>query len=226
MNVIFCAYRDWAKRVLPTIQKHPNVSEVRFAEDNNDLEYHLNTWPEANIVLFAGWSTPPSQELLESFSGVPMFTEHPAASDRYSPGTPLQNQILDGIKFTKHRLVKVGYPELSLRMYSHEVDMDLSGNMDDILFQMEATSRILFNMFLDSYPDNIEWKVWPELPLKQQVARRVPGQSELKWSEVGSYTTKQLYDRIRCLESPYPNAYLEDEHGKLFIERVRFEAKK
>jgi hypothetical protein len=225
VNVIFCAYRDWAKRCLATVEKHPNVKEVRHAEDNDELEYLLNTWPDASIVLFAGWSTPPSQELLESFSKVPMFTEHPAASDRYSPGTPLQNQILDGVRFTKHRLVKVGFPELSLRQYSHEVDMDLSGNMDDILFQMEATSRVLFNMFLDGYP-NLEWKVWPEVPEKEQMTRRVPAQSELKWSEVGSFTTKQLYDRIRCLEHPYPNAYLEDEHGKLFIERVRFEAKK
>jgi hypothetical protein len=225
VNVIFCAYRDWAKRCLATVEKHPNVKEVRHAEDNDELEYLLNTWPDASIVLFAGWSTPPSQELLESFSKVPMFTEHPAASDRYSPGTPLQNQILDGVRFTKHRLVKVGFPELSLRQYSHEVDMDLSGNMDDILFQMEATSRVLFNMFLDSYP-NVEWKVWPEVPEKDQVPRRVPLQSQLKWSEVGSYTTKQLYDRIRCLESPYPNAYLEDEHGRLYFERVRYEAKK
>lgn len=225
MNVIFCAYRDWAKRCLPTVAKHPRVSEVRHAEDNDELEYLLNTWPEASIVLFAGWSTPPTQELFETFDKVPMFTEHPAASDRYTPGTPLQNQILDGIKFTKHRLVQVGYPELSLRRYSHEVDMDLSGNMDDILFQMEATSKTLFNMFLDSYP-NIEWKEWPAVDEKDQVARRVPAQSQLMWSEVGSFTTKQLFDKIRCLESPYPNAYLEDEHGKIYFERVRYEAKK
>lgn len=225
MNVIFCAYRDWAKRVLPTVQKHPNVTEVRLAEDNNDLEYLLNSWPDANIVLFAGWSTPPDKELMDSFPNIEMFTEHPAASDRYSPGTPLQNQILDGLLFTKHRLVKVGFPELSLRQYSHEVDMDLNGNMDDILFQMEATSRALFNNFLNDYP-NVEWKIWPEVPVKEQIARRTPAQSELKWSEVGSYTTRQLYDRIRCLESPYPNAYLEDDHGKLYFERVRYEAKK
>lgn len=225
MNVIFCAYREWAKRVKSTVEKHPRVKEVRFAEDNDDLEYHLNTWIDDDIiVLFCGWSTPPSKEMLEDYQ-IPMFTEHPAASDRYSPGTPLQNQILDGIKFTKHRLVKVGYPELSLRQYSHEVDMDLSGNMDDILFQMEATSRTLFNMFLDSYP-NVEWKTWPEVAEKDQVARRVPSQSELKLSDFKSLTTSELYDRIRCLESPYPNAYLEDHEGKLFFSKVRYEAKK
>lgn len=225
MNVIFCAYREWARRVEESVKKHPRVTEVRFAEDNNDLDYHLTTWLNADLVLFCGWSTPPTQEMLESYSTVPMFTEHPASSDRYTPGTPLQNQILDGVRFTKHRLVKVAYPELSLRQYSHEVDMDLSGNMDDVLYQMEATSRMLFNMFLDQFP-NVEWKTWEEVPAEKQVPRRQPAQSHLMWSEMGSLTTRQLYDRIRCLEDPYPNAYLEDEEGRLYFQRVSFKAKK
>jgi hypothetical protein len=220
MNIIFCAYRDWAVKVLTTIEKHPRVNNVVHVKDNETL-YEILRSPSRrdwDIVLFAGWSSPPDEWATKE---IPMLSEHPATSDRYSPGTPIQNQILDGISATKHRLVKVGYPELSERKWSHEVDMDLSGNMDDILFQMECTSRVLFNRFLDDYP-GISWNVWDELPESDQVPRRVPIQSKMQKEDFTRMSAREIYDLIRCLEDPYPNAYIEDESGKLYFKRVSF----
>ena len=218
MNVIFCAYRDWAIKVLPTIQKHSKVNKVVHVKDNNHLYEIISTQDSWDIVLFAGWSTPPDEWATKK---IPMFSEHPATSDRYSPGTPLQNQILDGITKTKHRLVKVGYPELSERKWSHEVDMDLSGNMSDILFQMEATSHVLFNRFLDEYPD-VEMNTWDQLQDSDQVPRRVPSQSRIEKDDFLRMTTRELYDKMRCLEDPYPNAYIQDEAGTLYFKLVSF----
>lgn len=229
MRVVFCAYRDWAIPIMTTIQRHPKVTDVLHATSNNELSNYLQgAFPPGvsrrppDVVLFCGWSTPPDKWLVDL--GVPMFSEHPATSDRYSPGTPIQNQVLDGITRTKHRLVKVGFPELSPRTWSHEVDMELSGNMDDILGQMAATSRVLFTRFLDDYPE-IEWHTWPAVPEIEQVPRRTPEMSLLSLEEINNLSTKELYDRIRCLESPYPNAYLEDDKGTLYFEKVRFKAK-
>lgn len=222
MNIIFCAYRDWAVRVLPTIQKHPNVKHVRHVTDNEDL-YRVIDTHEYDLVLFCGWSTPPDEWATEE---IPMFSEHPAASDRYSPGTPLQNQILDGKNRTQHRIVKVAFPELSLRQWSHEVDMELSGNMEDILFQMEATSKVLFTRFLDDYPKSIQWKTWDEVPELDQIPRRIPTQSKLEKDHIISMSTRSLYNKIRCLEHPYPNAYIEDDEGILYFEKVSYKAKK
>lgn len=227
IDVIFCAYRDWANSVAETVLKHPNVRALTRCSSQLDLEnelaFRIRTNEKNNlIVLFCGWSWPPRESIVNL--GIPMFSEHPAASDRYSPGTPLQNQILDGIKRTKHRLVKVGYPELVLRSWSHEVEMDLSGNMSDILEQMTATSKVLFNRFLDDYP-NVQWNVWDLVEQENQVPRRSPELSKIDASEFSSLSTERLYDRIRCLESPYPNAYIEDEHGCLFFEKVLYKKK-
>ena len=35
-------------------------------------------------------------------------------------------------------------------------------------------------------------------------------------------TAQNLYDTIRCREDPYPNAYIEDETGRLIFKRVEF----
>jgi hypothetical protein len=171
-----------------------------------------------DMILFCGWSDTPVKEIVER---IPTFTAHCAADDIYSPGTPLQNQIIDDIRFTKHRLVRVGYPELSLRQYSHEVDLDISGNMTDIFLQLKATCIALFNMFLYDYP-NVEWKEWPAS--QEQRPKRTPKDSRITSDMLTSMTTRRLYDFIRGLEDPYPNAFLEDEHGRLYFNKVHFKS--
>lgn len=229
MNIVFCAYRAWALNVLNCIKKHPRVTKVTCVSSPHECDLPLSPQNRPDMILYCGWSFPPSEELvkLADSLNVPMFSEHPATSDRYSPGTPLQNQILDGKTFTRHRLVKVSYPELVKRQWSHEIDMSLSGNMDDILDQMSSTAIALFDRFLDEYP-NITWNTWQELPLSEQVARRSPDMSAISEAELAGpnkLTTRQLYDKIRCLEEPYPNAFIEDEQGIIYFNRVSYKAK-
>ena len=220
MKILFLAYREWALEVYPSVVKHPKVEMVTLckttAEMLAELQGNENRY---DMILLCGWSDEPVKEVVER---IPTFTAHCAADDKYSPGTPLQNQIIDGIRFTKHRLVRVGYPELSLRQYSHEVDLDISGSTGDIFVQLKATCIALFNMFLYDYP-NVEWKEWPESD--RQRPKRKPEDSKLTKAMFTSMTTSQLYDFMRGLEDPYPNAYLEDEDGMLYFCKVQYKTK-
>ena len=38
-------------------------------------------------------------------------------------------------------------------------------------------------------------------------------------------SVKNIYNFIRCKTNPYPNAFIEDETGKLYFEKVKFEGK-
>lgn len=226
LNVIFASYREWANDVGVFVHDHPRVNGFSWAETNEELERQLTRPPfEIDVVMLCGWSWPPEQWMVKA---VPLIvTEHPAASDRYSPGTPLQNQIIDGLRTTKHRMVKIGYPELQPRLWSHEVDMSLEGHMDEVLQRMRSTSLELYRMFLTDYP-RITWKKWPAVDPELQALRRTPDMSDLSRHDqlvVPELTARELYDRIRCLETPYPNAYFEDDTGRLYFERVRFESK-
>lgn len=229
LQVIFASYRDWAQNVGLHVFCHPHVKKMLWAQSQEELiELMAQHAHEIDLVLLCGWSWPPEEWMVNS--GVPIVSEHPAASDRYSPGTPLQNQILDGLTTTKHRIVKVGFPELSSRLYSHEVDMSLEGNMDEILDRMRTTSIQLFDAFLREYP-RVSWKQWPAVMPELQASRRADSSlsditAELSHDGIKgllSFTTQALYDKIRCLGAPYPNAYVEDETGRLYFEKVRFE---
>lgn len=216
-NVLFLAYRDWAVEVYPYVLKHPRVGRAVLCKTTSEMLKALDegNW-KYDMILFCGWSDEPVKDVVEK---IPTFTAHCAADDVYSSGTPLQNQINDGIRFTKHRLVRVGYPELSLRQYSHEVDLDISGNISDIFMQLKTTCIALFNMFLYDYP-NVVWKEWPKSEIQR--CKRKPEDSLLTKEQLLNMNTRQLYDFIRGLEEPYPNAYLEDEYGRLYFQSVSF----
>lgn len=225
LKVAIMMYRDWAYPVIHAIEKHPNVKSVEvFRSDTHFQDSMSSRTPDRypDLVLYVGWSSPPLPEWVER---IPHFGVHCAENDVYSGGTPLQNQIIDGVKRTKHRLFQVGIPELTLRKWSHQVDLDLSGNMDDILRQMTSTSISLFNQFLNDYPDNVVWKTWPAADPADIRHKRTPEDSILLKKNISLMSTRELYDFFRALEEPYPNGCIEDEHGYLIIERVRFKTK-
>lgn len=230
LNVWFVSYRPWAQQVADAIRSHPSID--KFTQVHNDhfdaavartkRMSHLPDSQLPDVVLMCGCSQPPSEVTV---AACPLIvTEHPAESDRYSPGTPLQNQVLDGLTRTKHRIVRVGYPELSPRVWSHQVGMSLEGDTDEILTRMRDTSIVLFQSFLYDFPD-ITWHQWPAVVPDMQVPRRTPDMSRIDKLDLSNITARALYDKIRCLGTPYPNAFIEDETGRVYLEHARFEAK-
>jgi len=220
MKVIFLAYRQWALDVYPTIAKHPNVSEIVLCKTHQELtELPVS---EYDLIVSCGWSEELGEKIASQIKAIGV---HCAELDRYSYGTPIQLQIIDGITKSKHRIFSFTYDKNSERahthnrLFSHEVDLDLTGNMEDILEQMTVTSKALFNMYLNDFP-NIQWQEWP----KEDVIRpqRKPEDSKLNKEQLINMTTEELYNFFRCLEHPYPNGYIEDEKGKLYIESIKF----
>ncbi len=223
MRVIFLAYRKWAIDVFKTINKNPNLTEIVLCENTKELE-KLDL-KKFNLLLTCGTSDKLGKEILEEIETIGV---HCAELDRYSYGSPIQNQIIDGVKFTKHRIFKLSHNESSIRthahdrLFSHEVDLDLSGNVDDIFSQMTSTSIVLFNMYLNDIP-NIVWSEWPEEEIIRK--KRVLSDSKLLKEQMLNMSTKELYDFFRCLGDPYPNGYIEDEVGVLYINKVNFRKK-
>ena len=220
MKVIFLAYRSWALDVYETIKKHPNISKIILCKTSDELI--KTTIDQYDLLISVGWSDELGKKITAEIESIGV---HCAELDRYSYGTPIQLQINDGITRTKHRIFSFIFDESSKRahthnrLYSHEVDLDLTGNMDDIFDQMTATSKALFNQYLDDYPD-IKWKEWPEESIVRE--KRTPIDSRLTKDNLRAMNTLELYNFFRSLEDPYPNGYIEDDFGKLYIKRVEF----
>ncbi len=223
MKIIFLAYRQWSLDVYPIIKKHPRVQESILCKTHEEL-LKLNL-EKYDLIISCGWSEELGCEITSKIEAIGV---HCAELDRYSYGSPLQLQIIDGIYRTKHRIFSFTFDKSSERahthnrLFSHEVDLDLSGNMSDILYQMTSTSIVLFNRYLDDMP-YITWQEWPEESIVRP--KRSPIDSCLKKDDLLKMSTEELYNFFRCLEYPYPNGYIEDEKGKLYIKLVEFKKK-
>lgn len=224
MNVVFLSYRSWANKALQQVANHPKI--VRSVSLQTTEQLNETALEEFDLLITLGWS----EELGESVcTRIPAIGLHCAELDRYSYGSPIQLQILDGITVTKHRIFPFVWDANSARahthtrQYSHETLLSLHGDMDAIFDQLTSTSIALLNNFLDDHP-NITWKEWPIEPVIRE--KRTPKDSEISREMLSTMPTRKLYDLIRCLGAPYPNVFLEDEDGILYFEKARYVSKK
>jgi len=220
MKIVFLAYRDWALDVYKSVKKNPKITGLVLCTHSKQLrDVDLTAY---DLIISIGWSDELGEDVTSQIEAIGV---HCAELDRYSYGTPIQLQIIDGITRTKHRIFSFTHDPDSKRahthnrLYSHEVDLDLSGNMTDILYQMKATSIVLFNRYIDDFP-NINWQEWPEEKVVRH--KRVPIDSCLTKDIILKMNTKELYNFFRSLEEPYPNGYIKDEYGKLYIKKVEY----
>jgi methionyl-tRNA formyltransferase len=220
LKIVFLSYRDWAKKALSRVSLHPRISHSVQCHDLHEL--NKLKLEDFDLLITLGWSDELGELICSSIDAIGL---HCAELDRYSYGSPLQLQIIDGITITKHRIFPFIWDPISERAhthsreYSHETSLSLHGNIEDIFEQLTSTSILLFNQYLDDFP-NISWKKWPE---EQEVRKkRNPIDSKVLKENLNSMSTLDMYNLIRCLGDPYPNAYIEDEKGTLYFERVRF----
>ena len=224
MKIIFVAYRDWAIKVYPKIKNHPKISESIFCDSiENIYKINLNYY---DLLITVGLSQKIENNVYDKILTIGL---HCAELDRYSYGSPLQLQIIDGILKTKHRVFKLttnseksNRSHAHTREYSNEVDLFLHGGMLDIFEQLYFTSINLINEFIDKFPFNV-WKQWPE----EDIVRtpRISEDSKIDKNKLIKMSTKELYNLIRALEFPYPNIYIEDEEGILYFNKVTFKQK-
>ena len=104
-----------------------------------------------------------------------------------------------------------------------KVDLSLKGDSISAIFDnlFLSTTKAL-KIFLKTYP-NIQPLVQEKTNIKT-LKRRNFEDSEITKDEFSEMSLLEIYNKIRCLTDPYPNAFLEDEHGnRLFFEGISYE---
>jgi methionyl-tRNA formyltransferase len=219
INVVFCGYREWAKEIFRALEKHNNINLKKVIKNFEEYkEFECNPLSNIDLIIFIGWSwiIPDSFTEKNICLGI-----HPSDLPNFRGGSPLQNQILNGLFESKVSLIT-----LSSKLDAGEIwlkeDFSLIGDsMDDIFKNIIHSSVKLLNNFFDIYPN-----ISPEsqdITIGSYFKRRKPEESRISLDTFKSMSLIEMYNFIRCLTDPYPNAYLEDEEGnKLYIKKVSF----
>lgn len=219
INVVLCGYRLWAREIFSKVSKHKNVNivhEIHSYDEYKAIEGQFDD--NIDLILFIGWSWIIPSEVTDKYLCLGI---HPSDLPSYRGGSPIQNQIIDGIVDTKVTLITLSNKLDGGDIWLKE-DLSLAGESMHIIFDsiVESSTKLLINFF-NIYP--IIHPTEQDLSKGSFRKRRKPEQSLLKKEDLQNKDLLELYNTIRCLTDPYPNAYLEDKDGnKLLITGVKY----
>ena len=215
-TIAVCAYREWAIKTYINLQQlFPGINFILIKSEDE-----FNTlWKEIKLpklIFCIGWSSIISSDIVKEKT---ILGVHPSDLPDYAGGSPIQNQIINGIYSSKMTLFKLS-EELDSGPHISKLPLSLDGHIKDIFKRMELTSTILFRDFLNSYPNNI----FRDIDRPSQCFKRIkPEDSELTKKMFQELSSKEIFDLIRCREDPYPNCFIKDSSGKLIFKFCEFE---
>ena len=213
MKIVFAGYRSWALSAFIEVIETCNIKDYELVKNPEELGKVSNS-----VVIGAGWSWIIPQNVIERNKVIALM--HPSDLPDYAGGSPIQHQIIDGLTETKACLFKVDNKLDSGPVFLKK-RMSLEGNIEDIFDSLKDATRDLLVQFITKYPSISET---PQRHSKDSIRKRLqPKDSMLTKKDIQGLSTKNLYNLMRCRENPYPNVYIEDEFGRLYFEKVRYE---
>jgi len=140
---------------------------------------------------------------------------HPSDLPKFRGGSPIQNQIINGVKKSAVTIFKVNNILDGGPIYKKKKFM-LTGGINEIFARIE---NIGTNLTIDIIKG--KYRIYNQ-NLKDSVIykRRSPKDSEITLNEIKNRTGQYLLDKIQMLEDPYPNAYIKTKDNKKLLIRT------
>jgi methionyl-tRNA formyltransferase len=221
INAILCGYREWAFQIFEKISANPNLKVIAIIRSNQEFKERIQKFDSQNIdfILFIGWSWIIENEITQKFLCLGI---HPSNLPDFRGGSPLQHQMIQGLIKTKVTLMTLSADKIDAGSIWLKEDLDLLGDsMSDVFENLIQSSTKLLNSFLSQYPEIKSTQ--QNIQNGSYYKRRKPVESKLSMDDFSNKSLKELYNFIRSLTDPYPNAYLEDELGnKLVFKNVTY----
>ena len=210
MNVLFCGYRDWSKNIYNALKQSEDISFCGSSEERSDM-----TPSDFDLVFFVGWSEIIGADWINRTECICL---HPSMLPEYRGGSPIQNQIIEGEKWSGVTLFKMN-EELDSGDIIDQAPFSLDGDLIDIFSRIETLGVALIKKTLTCG----EIKYSPQDHSKASFfKRRTPKMSEIKVDDFKNFTAEELHNKIRSLQDPYPNAFISCKHStKLFLQKSR-----
>lgn len=197
MKILFCGYRDWAINVYNHFKDQNH--DIQLAKSPQEFKT-LTKARSFDITLLVGWSWIIDAHYLKNNYTVVI---HPSDLPEYAGGSPIQHQIIDGLEDSKVTLFKA-VPEVDAGPIIYKESISLRGELKEVLAFLQGASIKLITKLLLHYPNTPETPQVKRKPKK----RRTPEMSEIKLNDFEQFTSQEIYNKIRSLQNPYPNAFV------------------
>lgn len=211
MNIACITYRDWALDIYDKIyDNYKEEHNFLIWRKKDDFDASLLKEFKPDLILWYGWSWIVEETFVNDYESIML---HPSPLPKYRGGSPIQNQIINGEEIGAVTLFKMNEGLDKGDIYQ-QLPMSLTGTLDDIFRRISylgfaATCNIIEGNYA-LIPQNESESTY--------FKRRTQKDSEITVEELQTKTSKYLYNKIRMLNDPYPNAYIKTkEGGMLFL---------
>jgi methionyl-tRNA formyltransferase len=203
---LYIAYRDWAIKVYSEFEK-----DMPIAQTTTELLEHISYNHELEYLFFVGWSEVVPSQILKKFI---CLCIHPSMLPLYRGGSPLQNQIIDGVVDSGVTLFKLSERIDAGPIYSQKY-LSLRGSLSEIFIEISVIASEQIKKFIHQVYNQESINFYEQNEKKATFyKRRRPEQSEISMKEIENSTALQLHNKIRALEDPYPNAFILCSDGR------------
>ena len=212
MKYLFCTHRDWSKELYKKLAKrYQNM--ILLSDPKKITQKYLNQI-KPKYIFFPDWSWIIPSEIIDSFNCVCI---HESNLPKFRGGSPIQNQIIRGITKTKSTafLMTNGLDDGDILA---QRNLSLEGSLDDIFERMIKNDYEMISQIISGKYRARKQKGKPTL-----FKRRKPQQSELKNLNLSKL---QLYNFIRMLADPYPNAFIKIGRKKIIFKSANLKNNK
>jgi len=210
-KIWICAYREWALEISNQVKNEVKCDIITSKEQFNKIEFEEN-----DIIFFLGWSWIIPSSIIKECKCICL---HPSPLPKYRGGSPIQHQIINGETLS------------AVTFFIMTDKLDEGDILYQEYFSLEGDLKDIFSRIIPLGTSGIFRILTQDIKGKPQneseatlYKRRKPSESEILLSDIQNLTSKQLYNKIRALQDPYPNSYIRCKNGsKLYITKSKYE---
>lgn len=172
--------------------------DVALISNKEDLSVEFLKLMDPDVVFFLDWSWIIKKDILDGFTCIGF---HTAPLPMYRGGSPIQNQIIRGEKESV----------LSAFLMDDGIDtgdivlqrpVSLEGHILDVMCEISTKTHLIIDEIIKS-----GYTSKPQQGEGSYYKRRKPSESELRLEDFDK-DIEYLYNFMRMLEDPYPNAFI------------------
>lgn len=212
MKILCIGYRTWALSIYSNLKKTFPKYKIKILKKKKYLNYKLIKKFNPKLILFYGWSWMINEKIFKNYTSLML---HPSDLPKFRGGSPIQNQIMDGVKKSAITIFKVNSILDGGPIYKKKQFM-LTGGIKKIFKRIESIGT---NLTIDIIKG--KYRVCNQ-NLKKSVIykRRSLKDSEITLNEIKNRSGQYLLDKIQMLEDPYPNAYIKTKDNKKLLIKI------
>tara|TARA_R110001583_G_C5548059_1_gene400050 strand:+ start:20 stop:694 length:675 start_codon:yes stop_codon:yes gene_type:complete len=221
-KILLCSYRDWSNNICTYLETDFADEDLIIIRCNTQKKFlKLIKTNFFDYIFFLGWSDIIQKDIVDNNFCICL---HPSLLPKYRGGSPLQHQIINDEKEIGVTLFRMDqFLDRGEILYQQPFYVEDADNLRDIYHNITQIGYDGVRWIVDCMLKDIK------IDLKLQdddsstyFKRRTPEMSEIKQKDFGNLTAKDIHNKVRCLQDPYPNAYiLCKDNTKLYITNTK-----